>query len=83
MNLRYEKQSIVTSKNWNARKREFEYTREKAYLIVCDRLVPADPQLEGQYEYYIPSGEVMDGFRFLDGCWQFMEDVDVRNTKSD
>jgi len=83
MILRYEKQYIVTSKRWNARKREFEYTREKALLIVCDRLVPADPQLEGQYEYYIPAGEVIDGFVFSDGCWNFIEDVDVRNPKPD
>ncbi|MFH1296033.1 MAG: hypothetical protein ABIJ04_02020 [Bacteroidota bacterium] len=79
MSLRYEEQWMVTDKKWNSRHKEFKYTREKTWIIVCDRLVPADPQLENQYENYIPAGDVMDGFLFRDRCWHFIEQIDVRN----
>ncbi len=79
MSLRYEEQSVATNKKWHARRKEFSYKREKAWLIVCDRLVPANPQLEGQYEYYIPAGDVMDGFIFKEGCWNFIKQIDARN----
>ena len=81
MILRYEEQYIITSKKWNAKRREYESQLEKAFLIVSDRLVPADPQLAGQYEYYIPAGDAMDGFIFREGCWYFIIDIDVRNPK--
>lgn len=79
ISLRYEEQSIVLDKQWNARRREFTYKREMAWLIVVDRLIPSHPELEGQYEYYIPAGDVMDGFLFRDGCWNFIRDIDARN----
>ncbi|MBC8314652.1 MAG: hypothetical protein ISR57_07555 [Bacteroidales bacterium] len=81
MILRYEEQYIVTSKKWNIKRREYESQLEKAFVIVSDRLVPSDPQLAGQYEYYIPAGDAVDGFIFRDGCWHFIEDIDVRNPK--
>ena len=79
MSLRYEEQWVVTDKQWSARRKEFTYRREKAWMIVCDRLVPENPQMEGQYEYYIPAGDVMDGFVFKDGCWNFIQQIDARN----
>ncbi|TSA26205.1 MAG: hypothetical protein D4R67_08360 [Bacteroidetes bacterium] len=79
MTLRYDEQWVVTDKQWNARRKEFTTRREKTPMIVCDRLLPADPQLEGQYEYYLPAGDVLDGFIFKKGCWNFMEQIDVRN----
>lgn len=81
MSLRYEEQLVVTNKVWISRRREFRYKREKAWLIVCDRLVPANSQMEGQYEYYIPAGDVMDGFIFRNGCWTFMQQIDARNLR--
>ena len=79
MSLRYEEQSIVTSQKWNSRRKEFTYTREKAWMIVCDRLIPSNPEMEGQYEYYMPAGDVMDGFIFKEGCWKFIKQIDARN----
>ncbi len=79
MSLRYEEQSIVASKKWNSRRKEFTYKTEKAWLIVCDRLIPSNPEMEGQYEYYMPAGDVMDGFIFKDGCWKFIKKIDARN----
>ncbi|MFC2101390.1 hypothetical protein ACFLS7_00170 [Bacteroidota bacterium] len=79
MVLRYEEQSFVTDKRWNARRKEFVYKQKKSWIIVCDRLIPANPQLEGQYEYYTPAGDVLDGFVFTKGCWNFIKQIDVRN----
>jgi len=79
MVLQYEEQSIVKSKKWKRKTRQFEYEHESEWVIVCDRLVPGDPQLEGQYEYYYPAGSEMDGFVFRNGCWHFLTNIDVRN----
>jgi len=82
MLLRYEEQQVVLSKTWDPKSRSFRTKSQKTFLIVCDRLSPPDPQLEGQYEYYMPAGDLMDGFLFREGCWYFMKDIDVRNPKS-
>ncbi len=79
MILRYEEQHVVTSKKWNTKRREYEFQHDKTFMIVFDRLTPTNPQLEGQYEYYMPAGDMMGGFIFREGCWYFINDVDVRN----
>jgi len=79
MSLKYEEQFIASDKSWNQKKRVFEYKTRKAWLIVADRLVPLDPQLEGQYQFYVPAGDVFDGFEFKNGCWNFIRDIDSRN----
>ena len=79
MSLKYEEQSIASDKSWNKKKREFEYKTRKVWLIVADRLVPLDPQLEGQYQFYVPAGDVFDGFEFKNGSWHFIRDIDSRN----
>jgi hypothetical protein len=48
-------------------------------MIVLDRIVPMDPQMEGRYEYYIPSSDVMDGYVFSGDCWKRVEGIDARN----
>lgn len=50
---------------------------EKAKIIFFDRLVPRDPALEGQYEYYIPDF-THDAFKFSGGNWKFIENLDLR-----
>jgi len=79
MVLTYEKQALVTGKKWNPSTRSFETEQIREMMIVCDRLVPVDPQMEGRYEYYIPSADVMDGYIFSGGCWTFVREVDARN----
>lgn len=81
MSLKYENQSKATNKKWNSKKRLFDYTLSEAPMIVYDRLVPLDPQLEGLFQYYVPSGNIFDGFIFQDNCWKFISDVDTRNKK--
>lgn len=79
MVLTYEKQSLVTARKWNAKTREFETEKIREMMIVCDRVLPMDPQMEGRYEYYLPASDVMDGYIFREGCWTLVRDVDARN----
>jgi hypothetical protein len=79
MVLLYDEQSYLVEKKWNASKRTWEREMKKERILVCDCLVPMDPALEGQYSYYIPSGEVYEGFRFGNGSWHFLREVDARN----
>jgi len=79
MLLTYDNQYIIKNKKWNPTKKQFENEREKAWMIVSDELVPPDPQLEGQFEYYMPSSEIFNAFIFNEGKWNFIKNVDVRN----
>ena len=79
MSLKYEEQVISSEKKWNKTKRVFESRTKTARMIVCDRLVPRDPQLEGMYQYYIPDGEICDGFLMEHGCWNFIKSLVPRN----
>jgi len=81
MSLKYEEQMISSDKKWNPKKREFEFKTRTAMMIVCDRLVPLDPQLEGQYQYYVAAGDVFDGFEWKNGGWNFIQGIDSRNKK--
>jgi hypothetical protein len=81
MSLKYETQEIATEKRWNSKKRIFDQTMQETQLIVCDRMVPQDSQLEGQYEFYIAAGDIFDGFVFTKGSWTFLEGIDAKNKK--
>ena len=73
MVMRYDYQAIRVEKRNKIRK-------EKNWLIVTDRLVPMDPSLAGMRKYYVPSGDIYDGFVFQNDYWVFVEDIDVSNT---
>ncbi len=81
MSLKYEEQNIATDKKWNSKKRVFEYKTRSEKMIICDRLVPLDQQLEGQFQFYVAAGDVFDGFEFQNGSWNFIQGVDSRNRK--
>lgn len=70
--LRYDYQAIRVEKRKKIK-------REDTWLIVMDRLVPADPSLKGIAKYYVPAGDVYDGFIFRNGYWVLVEDVEVAN----
>ena len=82
MLLTYDDQYLLTNKKWDASKKQFESEREKAWMIVCDELIPLEPQFEGQFGYYVPSSETFNGFVFKDGKWNFFKNVDVRNHRN-
>ena len=72
MLLRYDYQAIMVMKKKKVKK-------ENAWLIVLDRMVPMDPSMEGFRKYYVPSGDMYDGFIFRDGYWVLVENIDVAN----
>lgn len=79
MVLIYDNQYLTKSKRWDSSKNQFIIDREKTWMIVCDELMPIQPQFEDQFEYYVPSSEIFNGFVFRDGKWNFYKNVDVRN----
>ena len=79
MILTYDDQYLTKNKKWDSSQKKFESEREKARMIVCDELIPLDSQFEGQFEYYVPSSEVYNGFVFKNGYWYFYKNVDARN----
>ncbi|MBN2486328.1 MAG: hypothetical protein JXB34_10180 [Bacteroidales bacterium] len=46
--------------------------------IVADHLSPSRPSMEGQYQFYGPDFSY-EGFEFVNGIWQHIPDIDVRN----
>jgi hypothetical protein len=50
-------------------------------MIVFDYLIPSEPILEGQYQYYVSSFS-FDGFKYKKGTWVYTPDVDAKNSKS-
>ena len=53
----------------------------KAWMIVFDRLIPLNPGLEGQHEFYVPSVDYVDALIFRSGMWRIIADIDARNPK--
>lgn len=69
----------------------FEYSNDcsmslrydtKKDSIIFDHLIPSQPLLEGQYQYYCPDLGC-DGFGFKRGRWNFGADVNATNEKND
>ena len=81
MSLKYDRAKFEVKKGWNAKKRSFETSTVDEEIILFDHLVPMDPQLEGQYQYYTPSGDMADGFLYRDFRWAFLGGIDSRNKK--
>jgi len=77
--------------NGKIRKRVvFEYTRQASMLlnydagqhtIVFDHLSPPDKKLKGQFDLYGPDLSY-GGYRFKDGRWEYVENLDMRNKPS-
>ena len=81
MSLKYEKQAIPSKRTWNSKKRIFDHTVEESPMIVFDRMVPPDPLLDGQYQFYVAAGDIFDGFVFKNGWWSFLNGIEARNKK--
>ena len=81
MSLKYENQyAMVPVQKHNNKNNSPK--KEKVDLIVFDRLAPMDESLSGQFEFYVPETNVVDGFVYLDEKWMFIKDVDARNRKT-
>jgi hypothetical protein len=81
MVLRFENQVVSTRKTWNKRKRVFDVEESRSEVIVADQLTPMDPLMEGQFQYYIPAGDIQNGFVLHSGRWEFIESLEPRNIK--
>jgi hypothetical protein len=81
MNLKYENQVISARKIWNKRKRVFETEEIRGMVIVADRVEPMDPLMESMFQFYIPAGDIHDGFMMEAGKWQFHPGIETRNSR--
>ena len=79
MSMRYQMQSMTAKPVWNSRKREYESDDKSRWMIVFDHMVPMDPQLEGQYKFYVPASETAEGFVFENYSWKYIKEFDARN----
>lgn len=52
--------------------------RRTVPMIIFDRLSPTHESLRGNFSQYVPEVNVFDGFRFDDGRWVYVPDVDAR-----
>jgi hypothetical protein len=66
MSLKYEEQPLKQAGSKS----------KKAWLIIFDRLIPLDPQLEGQYQFYVAAGDLFDGFISEHGAWRFIGNIE-------
>ncbi len=61
------------------RDRSNRYVRRSDDMIIFDNLVPLDHTLKGHRQFYVPEGNIVNGFRFHRGRWRLVEDIDARN----
>ncbi|MDY0103001.1 MAG: hypothetical protein RBS07_08670 [Lentimicrobium sp.] len=71
--LHYDQQKIALS---NVRRSQRKIDDK---MIVLDRLIPMNPELEGQKWAYVPAGNIYDAYIFLNGFWTFVEGIEPRN----
>lgn len=81
MNLKYDTQQYKEKKKLKKpiKGKWFEVVNVRSDMIVFDRLVPMEPSLEGQKQFYVPETNIYDAFVFMNGKWVFIEDIDARN----
>ena len=72
MLLRYDYQAYKIQKGRKVR-------LKNEWMIVADRLVPMAPNMDDMRKYYVPSGEIYDGFLFRNGQWSLVEDIVVND----
>lgn len=73
LTLQYSKQKLTLS---GVRKSQSKINDS---IIVVDRLTPLNPELEGQYWAYVPTGNTYDGYIYFREFWTFVEGINARN----
>lgn len=80
--------SVFDGNGKNRKRVVFEYARQASmllkydaekHLIVFDHLAPPDKKQKGKMEMYGPDLSY-DGYRFKNGRWEYVENLDMRNT---
>jgi hypothetical protein len=59
----------------------FDGSRNPERIIVFDHIAPTHSFLSGHYQFYVPEMNIFDAFRFVNGRWVFVEDIDIRNPR--
>lgn len=75
------RKGIIDEDKHNERRNRKPYRKIKQTdeMIVFDNLIPKNPSLKGQYQFYVPEGNIVNALRFSDGKWRLEEDIDARN----
>jgi hypothetical protein len=81
LSVKYEKHTVEHKGSWDQGKRTFDTESAEVMMIVFERLVPLEPEMEGMYEYHVPSGDLFDGFFFRNGIWVFISGIDPQKTR--
>lgn len=79
MSLKYQLQKVPAKPEWNSRKKIYETKERSDWMIVFDHLMPMDPQLEGQYKFYVPASETAEGFVYNKYSWNYIKEFDALN----
>jgi len=82
MALKYEEMDLPSGKKEVVILKQYGIRGRKAKMIICDHLVPLDPQLEKQYQFYVPGADTYDAFVFSKDGWIFLQEIDARNSPS-
>jgi hypothetical protein len=56
--------------------------RKSATMIVFDRLAPLNTSVEGIYQFYVPTLDVVDGFLFINDKWTYLPAIEALNPPS-
>ena len=80
MALNYSEMDLPAGKKWTAMLKQSGIKGKKAKMIIFDHLVPLDPQLENQYQFYVPEADTYDAFVFSQNRWVFLQEVNARNS---
>lgn len=81
MVLKAVKKEIAVRGPWDIQKKRFKTASSLETIILCDRLMPLEPQLEGVYQHYVPVSDVMDGFLPDHGKWLFTKEIDTEKIR--
>lgn len=70
-----------SKKKWNKKKKKYDIQKYSDHLIVFDHLISKFPNMPYLPEFLVPIGNSIDAFKFENGKWVFISDIDARNLK--
>jgi hypothetical protein len=82
MALNYSEMDLPSGKKWTDLLKRSGIKGKKAKMILFDHLIPLDPQLANQYQFYVPEADTYDAFVFSGKGWVFLQEVNARNRPS-
>lgn len=81
MTLRYDQQGYY--QKFRKRNKKLKVKEIISDMIVFDRLIPLEPGLQGQYQFYVPESNIFDAFILKNNRWELIRDIDARNTEQE